>query len=267
MNIRTKIGSITAATLLAVMPLAASANTLSASGSTGITISPSGIVRVIGADVTAVGTNVIDAVLNLGNAVINVVLNTSGNTQVVANGSKTATTSDIAVGDSVAFKGTLSSSSSSTLTVAASKVRDMTNFPFPHIAAGTLTSVNLTNGSFTVSGKDNTSTTVLTNASTSITLNGTTTALAALPVNSKVVVIGTQNTDGTITATKVLVNSHAAIGKDNRQHDNDTDKNDNDNDGDNGNHGTGNATSTANRHDGKGFGLNLFRGLHLGEDN
>lgn len=258
-NIKRTIGTVALTSLMVALPLAASANTVNATSSTGIVISPSGIVRVIGADVTAVGTNFIDAILNIGNAAISVVLNTSGNTKIVANGSKTATTTDIRVGDNIAFKGTLLSSTGSLLTVAATKVRDTTSFPFPHIAAGTISSVNLTNGSFVVAGKDNTNTTVTTNASTSIMLNGSTSALASLPVNSKVVVIGTHNSDGSIMATKVMVNTNATIGNDNN-------KNDNENDGDN------NATSTSHGNaggDNNGLHLGLgklFGGLHFGKN-
>jgi len=129
MKINKTLASLAVGTVLVVTPLAAFADTANAQVGTGIYISPSGIVRAIGADVTAVGTNVVDAVLNIGNTVINVVLNTSGNTTIVANGSKTATTTDVKVGDTVTFKGTLASSTVSGVTVNATKVRDITNSP------------------------------------------------------------------------------------------------------------------------------------------
>ena len=253
MNIKNKISTVVLASLFAVMPLAASANTLNVSGSTGIVISPSGIVRVIGADVTAVGTNVIDAVLNIGSNVINVVLNTSGNTKVVANGTKTATTTDVKVGDTVSFKGTLSSSTGSTLTVTATKVRDTTSSPFPRFVFGTVSSVNTTNGSFVVAN-GNSTTTVFTNALTTIELNGSSATLATLPLNAKVLVTGSQNSDSSVTAAKVTAGTpQIKSGGDNSK--------DNDNDADDGNASSSGKVNAG----GIRFGLNLLGGLHLGK--
>ncbi|MCR4325368.1 MAG: DUF5666 domain-containing protein [Patescibacteria group bacterium] len=215
-RIQKVLGSVAVASLIAVMPFAASADTLSAKGSTGVVINPNGIVRVIGADVTSVGNSVLGAVTNLGDIVINWLINVSASTRIVANGSSDATTTDIKVGDKISFTGSLSSSAGNLLTVAATKVRDVTNFPFRHFGAGTISSVNEANGSFVLIVKDDRMVTVQTNASTTIRLNGATTTFGALTVGERVRIVGTLNADGSvITASDiVLKDSHGRNGRD-----------------------------------------------------
>jgi len=128
-RIQKVMSSAILASLLAVAPLAASASTVGVQGSTGVVISPSGIVRVIGADVTSVGNGFVNAVTTLGNVTINWLVNASTSTKIVANGSSSASTTGINVGDKIDFAGTLSSTSS-ILTVAATKIRDITTSPF-----------------------------------------------------------------------------------------------------------------------------------------
>ncbi|HWP61253.1 MAG TPA: hypothetical protein VN495_01485 [Candidatus Paceibacterota bacterium] len=130
-RIQKVLAPLVGVTLLVLMPFAASADTVSASAQahSGIAISPSGVVRVIGAEVTAVGNNVVDAVVHFGNVMLNLVVNTSDATKVGANGSMTASTTAIAVGDTVNIKGSLASSTSAGLTIAANKIRDLTSFP------------------------------------------------------------------------------------------------------------------------------------------
>src|SRR3989344_6584068 len=245
-RIQTVVGSAIVASLFAIMPLAASADTLGVNGATGVVISPNGIVRVIGADVTAVSNGIVNAATTIGSTVINWIVNISAATKIGANGSANATTTDITAGDKVSFAGTVSSSICSTITVAASKIRDMTTFPKAHVVPGTITSIG-SNGSFTLSHGDSTLT-VNTTASTTLAADGATTAFSSLETGDRVLVAGTANADGSvITASKIVVK------------DNNKDKDDDDDD--RGDHGK----RASNGKNFGGFG-GFFARFHLGKD-
>lgn len=191
------------ALFLSAAPFVASAATLGAQGDVGIVMSPSGMVRVIGADVTSVAGSVVDATLSLGGNILNFVVNASATTKVGANGSKTASTTAIAVGDKVNIAGSLSSSAGNTLTIAAKHIRDLTTLPPLRVFIGTISSVNASNDSFVASNKNKT-VTVDSNASTTFKVNGTASAFSELAAGQRVVVSGSANADGSvITASKV----------------------------------------------------------------
>lgn len=195
---------------MAVLPIVASADTFSANASKGVVISASGIVNVVGANVTAVGSGFINAATALGTTVINWIVNTSATTKIEANGSANASTTSINVGDKVSFMGTLSSVGSS-ITVAASRVRDTTTFPKPNSAVGKITgkvaSVNTANGSFVLT-VGNHPVTVQTNSSTTVSIDGTTSTLSSLQAGEQVKVTGTTNAGGSIiTASQVSAKS------------------------------------------------------------
>jgi len=137
------LSSVAVTSLLMVAPLAASAATLNATGSTGVVISPNGIVRVIGAEVTSVSNGVVNAVTTLGSVVMNWAVDVSASTKIAAGGSKSATTTDIKAGDKISFAGSLSSSAGNSLTVAATKIRDITNFPPRHIDGNATSTVSV----------------------------------------------------------------------------------------------------------------------------
>ncbi len=246
------MGSVGIASLLMIMPFAASAQSLQAEQSAGVFISPSGIVRVIGANVTAVSSGVVHAMTTIGSVVMNWVVNVSATTKTSADGEKTATTTNIKLGDKVAFSGMLASSTGSVLTVAATKIREMIAKPFRHFGAGTITSVNSGAGSFVIS-HGNTSLTVQTTASTTVKRSGQPTTLASLQIGEKVVITGTPNADGTIiAATSIEVRSQKS------EHANDNGKHDDDD------HAT---SSKHSKSKGKGLGdLKLFGGFRLGHD-
>src|SRR3989338_7312882 len=255
------IGSAALTAAFVLMPFAASAATVNASSSTGVIISPNGIVRVIGADVTAVGSGFVSAATTIGNTILNWLVNISAATKVSGNGTVNASTTGISVGDRIAFKGALTSTSSSPLVVAATKIRDMTTIlPFKHVMGGKISSVNSANGSFVITKGDR-SVTVQTNASTTIMVNGTaTTTLASVQAGDEVKVSGTPNADGSvITATKVVVRT-------------DRDEDNNRGKGKSKDHevnARAEVRANANAsfkdgHEGKGNGLNLFGGLRLG---
>ena len=265
MKMNSVLGSAALTAAFVLMPFAASAATLNASSTTGVIISPNGIVRVIGADVTAISNGVVNAMTTIGNTVLSWIVNISPTTKVSGNGTVNASTTGIAVGDKVSFKGALTGTTSP-FTVAATKIRDLTtSFPFRHVIGGKISSVNSANASFVITKGDR-SVTVQTNASTTIIVNGTaTTTLASLKAGDEVKVSGTPNADGSIiTALNVAVRSPDV-------------KKAEANDGD---HGKSNdrevnarAEIRANAnasfkdgHEGKGKGLNLFGGLRLGLD-
>ena len=86
-RIQKVLGSAALTSLLVVAPLIASADSLNANASSGVVINPSGIVRVIGADVTAVSNGVFNAVTTIGSTILNWIVNVSARAQVFANGS------------------------------------------------------------------------------------------------------------------------------------------------------------------------------------
>lgn len=204
-RIQTIVSSAVITTLFAVAPFAASADTLGAKASTGVFINPDGIVRVIGASVTAVSGDVVTAVTSIGSVVLNWAVNVSDSTKVAVNGAVSTSTAGIKAGDKISFMGSLSSSVGTSLSVAATKIRDLADFSVRHIGAGTVSSVNSANGSFVLTSNNRT-VTVQTTASTTITVSGVTSNFASLAVNQKAVVAGVANADGSvITATTVTV--------------------------------------------------------------
>ncbi|MDO8552413.1 MAG: DUF5666 domain-containing protein [bacterium] len=186
--------SFAIAALMAVAPLVAFADT---DASKGVVISASGNVNVVGASVTAVSSTSISAATALGSTTINWTVNTSPSTKIEANGVISTSTSGIVIGDKINFSGTLSSFGS-TITVAASRIRDTSSYPNLNGAAGKITSINATSSSFVLSiGRHNV--TVQTNASTAITVNGVSTStFASLQVGQQVKVTGTLNSGGTV---------------------------------------------------------------------
>ncbi|MCR4281128.1 MAG: DUF5666 domain-containing protein [Candidatus Kaiserbacteria bacterium] len=205
-RIQTVLSSAAVAALMAVTPVFASADTLNANASNGVVINGSGIVHVVGANVTAVSSGVVNAVTTLGTSVINWIVNISASTKIAANGSAHASTTDISVGDKVSFTGTLSGLGSS-VTVAASNVRSMITFPKLNGISGKITSVNTASSSFSLKAGDRI-VTVHTTASTTILIDGATSTIASLQTGDKVKVTGTVNARGTIiTASKITVKS------------------------------------------------------------
>ncbi len=209
-------GSLVLTAVLTVVPAAASARGIggNANAQTHVSINENGIVNVIGAEVTSVSGAVINAATTLSNIVINWVVNISSTTKVSADDQTTAsTTAAINVGDKINFTGTLSNIGS-TMTVAATKVRDLAGVVALHFKSFIVSSVNAANDSFTANAGKHTLT-VQGNASTTVTINGATSTIASLQSGDKVKVAGTPNADGSIiTATSVVVGSTANNDKD-----------------------------------------------------
>lgn len=204
------IGVIMAA--LALFPLAGMAhadddkNHGSKSGSgVEINIGGNGNVLVRGAKVTSVSSSTISANTNYGSSILGWTVKTNGDTEFSANKGSSAGISQIAVGDTISFRGSLDQAISG-LTVNAKVVKDWTQAESKKTYRGMVTSINATLNSFTLSG-DNTTTTVQTNSATKFKLsNGTTGSFADIFLNAKVKVMGMWSASSSVlTATSVDV--------------------------------------------------------------
>jgi hypothetical protein len=178
--------------------------------SVGVFMGASNTLRVLGAKVTSVSGNVIDASVSFGNTVLNFVLNTDASTKI--NGkllSDSAALSNLKSGDSISFGGDVSSSSGSQITLAAKNIisqgllkddkkpeAEKTSFQ------GKITAINTSANSLTLKLK----------SGVSVEVDAALSAIAPLTVGQEVKVDGTLNSAGTIiTASKISVDSHDKI--------------------------------------------------------
>lgn len=209
MNIKKVLGGAMLAVSMAVIPVAASASELKATNATRVHIDNDGIVRVVGAEVTSISGNIINAVTRFKNNLVNWAFTTNASTSIQSNNSLNAPITDVRVGDKINVTGALSTIGS-TLTVNATKVRDITTTQNVRVKTGTVNSVNTANNSFVLKwteDKTDKFVTVQNNASTTIYLaNGTVGNINSLVANGKVHVAGLLSADGTVlTASKVLI--------------------------------------------------------------
>ncbi len=210
-NLKTLFSGIAIAGALMAIPVSTFA--ANATTSAAVRINGDGIVHVINAEVTSISGNIINAVTRFKNSVVNWAFTTNASTTIAANNSLTATTTDIRVGDRLKVNG-LVSAFGSTISVQANTIKDITSMASWRVKSGTVQSVNIANGTFVLK-QDDKLVTVQTNASTTFALankignqtaSTTPMTLALLTVNSKVMVSGVTNADGTsMTATKVTV--------------------------------------------------------------
>ncbi len=210
-KLTTTISSVLLASAFFALP--ASALEASQSSSLSVRIRDDGIVRVVGAEITSISGNVVNAVSHLKNTVINWAFVTNAST-TIATGTSSSTSSpqSLRVGDKVAVSGTLTSVGN-TLQVQASKILDTTLLGSVTTKVGTVQSVNVSQGSFVLKTGDKTRT-VITNNSTvfgSQKATSTTSTLSSLVVGEKVMVSGTLGTDGT-TLTAVHVRLFPNLG-------------------------------------------------------
>lgn len=236
------LAGFSTASLLALAPIAVSADSIGAHAGTGIFVNPQGIVRVIGGEVTSVGSNVINVATTFGSTVLNWIVNVTTDTKIMANGSKSASTTDIKVGDKVAFSGS-ATGSTTPFSVTAKRIFDLTTLPFRAHIAGKVTSVNTANGTFTLEKGDRTIT-VQTNASTTVMVDGDDARLSAISVGDHAVVAGSADSNtSTLTAAKVVVRGDNGEHKGEKKYD----------------------KERGHRIDPR-VGLRLFGGLHFGKD-
>lgn len=200
---KTLFGSLLVSSFLIAAP--AFAADVKASQEASFRVNSDGIVQVIGAEITSVSGNVINAVTRLKNNVVTWAFTTNASTTIVG-GSKSSTTSDLRVGDKLNVTGSLTSLGS-TIGVSAGKILDVTLLSSLRAKTGTVQSINTTNGTFTLKADDKVFV-VQTNASTTFKLSKATTTqtLSNMVVGQKVTVLGTLSSDGsTITASQVAL--------------------------------------------------------------
>ena len=197
---------------LSLMPLYASANegnktSLSAPASPTVSIT-NGKALVRGAKVTSVSGSTINATVTWGTSTLNWTVNTDGATKYYNRLGNTGVFADIVAGDSISFAGTISGNG---LIVLATAVKDQTGSVSNATLSGKVQSVNAGGLSLVISkGKDehnqSGNLTIQTNASTVITMNGSTLPFASIVIGDKVKATGLLNADGTtLTATNVEV--------------------------------------------------------------
>jgi len=182
-------------------------------GSVGAFLSADGMVRVMGATVTAVSGNVINATASFGGSVLNWIINVSADTKIFADGSRSASTTALTVGEKIAFSGSATATSGPAIIVSAKKVVDSSWKDFRKIA-GIVAAVNSANGTYIVETKKDTNVTVQTNAntewkvgpSTSLGASTTTGAFNSVAVGSWISALGTLSADGSVlTASSIAV--------------------------------------------------------------
>lgn len=205
-TLKTLFGSVAIAGALLAAPVATYAADVQATSDTSVRINRDGIVSVLGAEVTSVSGNIVNAVTRFKNNVVSWAFTTNASTTIASNGSLSGSIADLKVGDTLHVAGTLTGLGSP-MNIAATKIIDVTAFaPITWKSkSGTIQSVNTANGTFVLKHNDKLYT-VQTNASTTIQNGTTATTLGNVAVGTKVAVSGTLNSNGTvITASKVAV--------------------------------------------------------------
>lgn len=179
-----------------------------------VDVGANGNALVRGAEVTAVTDSEVKAETSWGSAVLNWVVKTDAETEYVGNNGKEMARGDIAVGDTISFRGTLDQTVSS-LVVKAKVVKDWTKSVAAGVKLhGNVGSINSTLKSFVITDGSAT-TTVATNSSTRFEKNGDDASFADITLDSNVKVKGTWNASSTVlTATEVDIKSGSKKGWD-----------------------------------------------------
>lgn len=186
-----------------------------------VNIGSNGGALVRGAQVTAVSGNDVSAKTSLGASVMNWIVKTDSNTEFTANGGGASGLTNIAVGDTISFRGTIDQAVSG-LTVKAKTVKDWSSVEAKAKFNGVVTSINTTLNSFTVT-KGNSTTTVQTSSSTKFTEDGDSASFADLFLNAKVKLQGMFNASSSVfTASSVAIETDSD--EDNDDHWNKKDK-------------------------------------------
>ncbi len=189
-------------------------NTLSAGAGVQVQIGANGDTLVRGAKVTAVSDTQVNANTSLGSSVLSWIVKTDSNTDFSATKGSESGMSEIEVGDTISFRGSLNQSVSG-LTVRAKQVKDWSSVETRAALSGVVTSINTTLSSFTISHKHGT-TTVQTNSSTKFTEDGDSASFADIVLNAKVKLAGMFNaTSSVFTATSVSIEEEGGNGKHN----------------------------------------------------
>lgn len=170
---------------------------LDVTSTTKLYVEDSGNLHVSGAEVTSVSGNIINAVTRFKDSVVNMVITTNASTTIAANNSKTATTADIQTGDKLSISGMLTGFGS-TISLTATKIRDITSMQYWRVKSGNITSVSPASNSFTIThGKINL--VVQLTASTTIRLaNDAAGTISGLKVGDRVKTSGLIRNDGSL---------------------------------------------------------------------
>ena len=238
-SIKKVFGSLAVATVLVTAPSVFAAD-VNATTSSSVRINSDGIVHVVGAEVTSISGTIVTALSHFKNTIVTWTFATNASTTVNTNPTTVDSTTDIRVGDRLNVTGALSAFGS-TISVNATKIKDMTTLALWRGRTGTVHSVNIANGTFVLMSNDKLIT-VQTNASTTFGFapaTSTVPTLATLALNSRVVVAGISNSNGTvITATKVIVttNSSTVVKNNDKNHDSKNESKDKKEHEDNGKH-------------------------------
>lgn len=169
-----------------------------------VVLGTNGSALVRGAKVTGVSGSEINATTNYGSSQLGWKVVTDSNTEFTANKNSTNGLSQIAVGDTISFRGSIDQAVSG-LTVKAQVVKDWTQVESKKTLSGIVTSINATLNSFTLA-HDGATTTVQTDAETKFKQNGDNGSFASLFLNAKVKVAGMFNASSSaLTATSVDV--------------------------------------------------------------
>lgn len=171
-----------------------------------VDVGANGNALVRGAQVTAVSDTQVDAKTSWGSTVLSWVVKTDADTEYVGTNGKNMARSDIAVGDTVSFRGSVDQTVSG-LTVKAKMVKDWTKAEAKTKMSGVVSSINSSVGSFVITN-GNSTTTVQTNNSTDFEVNGKDGSFADLYLNAKVKLRGMLNASSSVfTANEVEIAS------------------------------------------------------------
>lgn len=198
--------------------------------STGVVTGPNGAIRVLNAKVTSATNDEVKATASFGDSALNFVVKADSATKLNGKARSDASLlSTLKAGDKVSFAGTITSSSSSSITVDGDHIVSrvfMANKPANQEKAGfagTVKSVNSSDNTLSLDLANGRNVQVALTSSTVVTVDGEIKSIASLEAGDMIKVSGELNAAGTIiTASKISTVS------DDRQ---------DDNKGDNGNHG------------------------------
>ena len=200
------IGQFFVGALIATASIGAFSGTAFADSRLGVSIDvgAKGDALVRGAEVTAVSDSEMKAKTSWGDAVLNWVITTDSGTEYLGTNGTEVARNEIAVGDTISFRGTVDQALSA-LTVKAKIVKDWSMAKADEKFSGTVASINASLNSFVVT-RGNATTTVETNSSTKFTTKGDDAAFSDIALNSKVKLEGSWNASSTVfTATTVEI--------------------------------------------------------------
>lgn len=212
---------------LAIFPLAGQVHAHDGGGKAGlgveVNIGANGGALVRGAEVTAVSDSEIKAETSLGQSVISWIVKTDSETDYSAHKGGAEGRENIAVGDTISFRGVIDQSVSG-LTVKAKQVKDWSSVETKAALTGVVTSINTTLGSFTVKKGDAT-TTVQTSSSTKFSedlprgkAGGDGASFADIVLSAKVKLAGFFNASTTIfTANSVEIDKDGSWDKEDKK--------------------------------------------------